>query len=102
YGMVLAGMSQYAKDIGMLTSSGIVTAMMSDASDGIMDGMAAGVQVGMGSGMMGSSMRPDVGTAGLAAAMATFIDSSANKSGLSTTDVAALIAQLKTTDGHMH
>ncbi|HJV63787.1 MAG TPA: hypothetical protein VJ743_22760, partial [Albitalea sp.] len=47
YGMVLAGMSQYAKDIGMLTSSGIVTAMMSDASDGIMDGMAAGVQVGM-------------------------------------------------------
>ncbi len=39
YGMAIAAMSQYAMSIGMPHSSGIVTAMMDDASDGVMDGM---------------------------------------------------------------
>ncbi len=38
YGMAMAAMSQYAKGQGMSASSAIVTAMMNDASDGMMDG----------------------------------------------------------------
>lgn len=49
HGMAMAAMSQYAKNIGMPHSSGMVTAMMNDASDGRMDGMMTGQ-----SGMMGS------------------------------------------------
>jgi hypothetical protein len=41
YGMALAGMSQEAYQLPMPNSSGIVTAMMDDASDGKMDGMMA-------------------------------------------------------------
>ena len=46
YGMVLAAMSQYAH-IGMPISSGMVTAMMNDASDGVMNGMMGGAQIMM-------------------------------------------------------
>jgi len=35
YGMTIGAMSQYAKNVGMPYSSGIVTAMMNDSSDGV-------------------------------------------------------------------
>jgi hypothetical protein len=48
YGMSIAAMSQYAKTQGMTTSSsGMVTAMMNDASDGVMDGMMGGMMADM-------------------------------------------------------
>jgi hypothetical protein len=87
----------------MTTSSGLVTAMMNDAADGVMDGKADGIRVDMGGGMMGGTMmQPDAGTAGLATAMTTFMSSGANKSGVTATNMAALMGQLMTTDGHMH
>jgi len=58
HGMSIAAMSQYAKTIRMtMSSSGMVTAMMKDASDGTMNGMMGGTSItmgGMGGGMMGS------------------------------------------------
>ena len=43
HGMSIAAMSQYAKTIRMtMSSSGMVTAMMKDASDGTMNGMMGG------------------------------------------------------------
>lgn len=96
YGMVLGAMSQSAKGAGMPASSGFVTAMMNDASDGFMDGRAAGSQIGMGGGMMaGSMMQPDAGRNGLATAMADFINSSQNRSGVGAANMAALMQQLR-------
>jgi hypothetical protein len=113
YGMTLAAMSQYAKSAGLPTSSSVVTAMMNDASDGIMDGRMAGNQIAMGGGMMSGGMMSggtptngmmsaDAGRAGLAAAMAGFMNSSANKSGLTMADMAALMQQMQGSDGRMH
>ena len=103
YGMTLAAMSQYAKNLGMTLPSGIVTAMMIDASDAIMDGRAAGSPIGMGGGMMsGSMMRPDAGTVGLATAMADFMNSGFNKSGLTAASMTALMQQMRNSDGRMH
>ena len=48
YGMTLAAMSQEAYNLAMPNSSGIVTAMMNDASDGKMDGMMGSTQISMG------------------------------------------------------
>ena len=60
YGMMLAAMSQAAHDLGMTTSSSaMVTAMLDDASDGIMDGRMSGTAInmnGMGGMMGGGSM----------------------------------------------
>ncbi len=111
YGMTLAAMSQYAKDMGMAISSGMVTSMMSDSSDGRMDGVMTG-QGGMGSGMMGSNqiemgggmmagtvMPADAGTKGLADAMAQFINSPMNRSGLTMQDMQNLISKLTTSNG---
>lgn len=102
YGMTLAGMSQYAKTLGMSTSSALVTAMMNDAADGMMDGTAAGtpIQMGMGGMMGGSSMLPaSAGSSSLAAAMSSYMNSSANLSGLTANDMAALIQRLTTSSG---
>jgi hypothetical protein len=102
YGITLAGMSQYAKTAGMTTSSALVTAMMNDASDGMMDGSAGGapIQMGMGGMMGGSSMMPSTaGSGGLAGAMTTYMNSGANMSGLTATDMAALIQRLTTSTG---
>jgi hypothetical protein len=52
YGMTLAAMSQYAKGLNMANSSAMVTAMMGDAFDGIMDGMHGGTQISMSMGGM--------------------------------------------------
>jgi len=103
YGMAIAAMSQYAKGQGMAASSALVTAMMNDASDGVMNGKmgANPVSMSMG-GMMGSTMMPsNAGTSGLGAAMQAFANSAQNRSGVTATMVASLIAQLNTTSGQL-
>jgi hypothetical protein len=119
YGMTLAAMSQYAKGAGMTSSSGFVTAMMNDASDGVIDGKASGTPVTMGGGMatggtattgggmMGTGttgsgmMQSDAGRTGLATAMTDFMNSSLNKSGVSPTNMMTLTQQLRTSGGQM-
>ncbi len=109
YGMTIGAMSQYAKNIGMPHSSGMVTAMMNDASDGRMNGMMTGqggmmgnFQIEMGGGMMGGTMMPaDAGTRGLADAIAQFINSPMNKSGLTAQDMQGLINKLATSNGQL-
>ncbi|WP_248358051.1 hypothetical protein [Anaeromyxobacter oryzae] len=104
YGMSIAAMSEYAKTIGMTTSSsGIVTAMMNDASDGIMDGMMGSTAVsmaGMG-GMMGGTMQPSAGTSSLSTAMSAFIGSAMNRSGVQLADMQALMNQLAGSNGQL-
>lgn len=102
YGMALAAMSQYAKTVGMTSSSGIVTAMMNDAADGILDGRSGGSEVSMGGGMMGGSMmQPDAGRNGLATAMAEFSNSALNKSGVPASSMLSLAQQLRNGTGHL-
>ncbi len=105
YGIALAAMSQYAKNIGMTNSSDIITLMMNDASDGIMNGKMGSTSipmVGMVGGMMGGSgtmMPSTAGTSGLATAMTAFMGSTMNKSGLTATDMQTLINQLNSSNG---
>ena len=72
-----------------MTTSGMVTAMMNDASDGILDGM-------MGDGTM---MQANAGTTGLSTAMGTFIGSAMNRSGVTASDMQALMNKLSTSTG---
>lgn len=103
YGMTVAAMSQYAKNAGMQFSSGIVTAMMNDASDGHMNGMMGNSPVPMGGGMMGggmgSMMQSNAGTSGLAGAMTQFMNSQMNKSGLTPQDMQSLMNKLTSSSG---
>lgn len=103
YGMTLAAMSQYAKTLNMANSSAMVTAMMGDAADGVMDGKESGSQISMAmGGMMGSSMMaPTAGTSGLGAAMTSFMNSAANASGITATEMAALIQKLAHSGGRI-
>ncbi len=103
YGMTLAAMSQYAKTLNMAVSSTLVTAMMNDASDGMMDGKKGSTAISMAmGGMMGNSMMAaTAGKSGLASAMTTFMSSAANASGLSAADMAALMLKLNTTNGQI-
>jgi hypothetical protein len=95
YGMAIAAMSQSAKDMGMTSSSSMVTSMMSDASDGVMNGLMGSSPIMMGGMMTGSSMMTTTaGTSGLASAMATFISSTMNKSGVTATDMQTLMDHL--------
>lgn len=102
YGMCIAAMSEYARSIGMTTSSsGIVTAMMKDASDGVMNGMMGATAIsmaGMG-GMMGGTMQPTSGTSGLATAMSQFVGSTMNRSGVPMSDMQALADRLSSSGG---
>jgi hypothetical protein len=105
YGMSIAAMSQYAKSIGMsVSSSGVVTAMMKDASDGLMNGMMGSTSIamgGMGGGMMGGGtmMQSTAGTTGLAAAMTTFVGSSMNRSGVPASVMQPLVDKLAASTG---
>jgi hypothetical protein len=106
YGMAIAAMSQYAGTLGMPFSSGMITAMMDDATDGVMNGMMGSTPISMngmgGGGMMMGNMQSTAGTSGLATAMTTFINNaSVNKSGVSETDMNALITQLNTSTGQL-
>jgi hypothetical protein len=105
YGIAVAAMSEYAHTISMTDPAALVTAMMQDASDGVMNGMVGSTQITMGGmmggGMMGGGtmMQSTAGTSGLATAMSTFMGSAANQSGLSATDMQALIDTLAASDG---
>jgi hypothetical protein len=102
YGMANAAMSQYAKTIGMPHSSGFVTAMMDDASDGVMDGKMGTAPVTMGGGMMGGTMmQTAAGTTGIATAMTAFVGSAMNKSGVTMTDMEALVHKLNGSNGQI-
>ncbi len=83
YGMTLAAMSKYAQTLGLSASSTMVTAMMNDATDGILDGKAGAMPVQMG-GMAGGMMPATAGTTGMGAAMNAFMTSTQNKSGVTT------------------
>jgi hypothetical protein len=97
YGMTIAAISQSAKDMGMSSSSSMVTSMMNDATDGVMNGLMGSTPIMMG-GMMGGSsmMTTTAGTSGLATEMATFITSSMNMSGVTATNMQALMNKLTT------
>ncbi len=104
YGMAMAAMMENARMLGMPSSSGMVTAMMSDASDGVMNGMMSGNrQVAMGGGMSmmggGTMMQANMGTSGMVSAMTAFINSNMNKSGLTVTDMQSLMNRLGTSSG---
>jgi hypothetical protein len=106
YGMTIAAISQEASTLGMPHSSGMVTAMMKDASDGIMDGKMGSTMISMsgmgGGGMMMGNMQSTAGTSGLATALSTFINNvTVNKSGLTTadTDLQTLITKLNGSNG---
>jgi len=100
YGMAISAMSQTAKNIGMSFSSGMVTAMMSDASDGRMNGMMGTSSIQMGGGMMsGTMMSYNVATSGMAAAMSQFIQSPMNKSGVTLADMQSLMNKLTASNG---
>ncbi len=103
YGMTLAAMSQYAENLNMSVSSTMVTAMMSDAADGVMNGMRGSTPISMSMGGMmgGGNMSPAAGAGGLAAAMTSFMNSSANASGMTAADMAALIQKLANCDGRI-
>jgi len=97
YGMAIAAMSQSAKDMGMTSSSSMVTAMINDASDGVMNGLMGSTPVMMGGMMAGSSMMTTTaGTSGLATEMATFMTSTLNKSGVTAGDMTELMNKLTT------
>lgn len=101
YGVTLAAMSQYAKALNMANTSALVTSMMSDASDGMMDGRkgANPISMTMG-GMMGTSMMAaTAGTSGLATAMTNFVMSPANMSGLTAADIAPLVQKVSSSSG---
>jgi len=108
YGMSIAAMSQYAHTVGMtVSSSGMVTAMMDDASDGVMNGKTGSTPIdmagmgGMGSGMMGGGtmMSTTSGTSGLGSAMSEFVGSSMNRSGVPMSEMQPLIAKLTSSSG---
>jgi hypothetical protein len=103
YGMTLAAMSQYARTLNMSVSSALVTAMMNDASDGVMDGKRGGTQISMSmGGMMGTAMMAsNSGTGSLATAMAVFMNSSVNLSGLTLGDMAGLMQKLNNSNGRI-
>jgi hypothetical protein len=103
YGMTIAAISQEASTLGMPHSSGMVTAMMKDTSDGIMDGKMGGTFISMngmgGGGMMMGNMQSAAGTSGLATAMNAFIVSAQNKSGPTSVDTNALMTKLNVSSG---
>lgn len=103
YGMTLAAMSQYAKTLDLPVSSAIVTAMMRDASDGLMDGRMGAAQISMPmGGMMGTRMMAVTsGTSSLAASMSEFLNSASNVSGVTFPEMAALIEKLARSNGQI-
>lgn len=101
YGMTLAAMSQYAASVNMPVSSAMVALMVNDASDGVMDGMHAAGRIFMPmGGMTGSgTMAATAGTFGMSTAMAQFMASAANVSGLTPADMAVLMQRLAGSSG---
>jgi hypothetical protein len=101
YGMTLAAMSQQARAQGMSSSSAMVTAMMNDASDSVMDGRMSGGGVMMGGMGTGTMMPTNAGTSGMASAMSTFMASAQNRSGVTAATMQQLMNQLNASNGQM-
>ncbi len=103
YGMTLAAMSHYALSQNRVNSSSMVTAMMNDASDGVMDGKHGTDHISMPMhGMMGGGrMAATAGTSGLATAMTDFMNSAANASGTTAAHMTELLHKLAHSDGHL-
>jgi hypothetical protein len=101
YGMALGAMSQYAQTQGMSSSSAMVTAMMSDATDGVMDGMMSGSAVMMGGMNMSMALPSTAATTGLATAMSAFVNSGQNHSGVAVATLQPLMNQLNGSNGQM-
>ena len=81
----------------MTSSSSMVTAMVNDASDGVMNGLMGSTPVMMGGMMAGSSMMiTTAGTSDLATEMAGFIVSAMNVSGVTLTDMQTLVDKFTT------
>jgi hypothetical protein len=100
-GAVIGAMSQYAGGLTMPMSYSFVTAMMDDATDGMMNGKVNGSPIAMSMGtMMGPTMmQSNAATSGLATAMSSFMGSAANRSGASAGDVTPLIQKLNSSSG---
>jgi hypothetical protein len=103
YGMTLAAMSKYAQSQGMSSSSAMMTLLMNDAADGVMDGRngAGQISMSMGGMMGGGMMSPAAGTSGLSGAMTGFMNSSMNASGMTSADMNALIQKLANSNGQL-
>lgn len=101
HGIVLAGLSRLAMDQGMTASSPMVTAMTSDAADGVMDGRTSGMAVVMGGAGTGTPMPATMGTAGLATAINAFASSAQNRSGVAAATLQTLVSQLNGSNGQM-
>lgn len=104
YGMTIAAISKYANSLGMPVSSALVTAMMNDASDGVMNGKNGSSQIAMAmSGMMGGmgNMTATAGTSSLATAITSFIGSGANVSGLTSSNMTTIINKLNASNGQI-
>jgi hypothetical protein len=103
YGMTLAAMSKYAQSQGMSSSSAMVTLLMNDAADGVMNGRngAGHIPMSMGGMMGGGMMSPTAGTSGLAGAMTGFMNSNMNASGMTPAAMASLIQMLTTSSGQL-
>ena len=85
----------------------MVTAMLDDAADGVMDGMMGTVAIdmnGMGGMMSGGSMMSTTGTTQLMTAMSDFINGPMNHSGVTSfAEMQALMdrmTQFMNTGGH--
>jgi len=98
YGMALAAISQSAQTLGMTSSSAMVTALMNDASDGVMDGKMGSSSVMMGGMAVTTALPATAGTSDLSAAMYAFMISARNKSGVTT---ATLVTKLNGATGQM-
>jgi hypothetical protein len=92
-----------SKSLNMPYSSAVITAMMSDAADGMMGGKRNGAPISMGmAGMMGSGMMAfNAGTSSLATAMTDFMNSPANASGLRISDMTQLMQKLNASSGRL-
>jgi len=106
YGIAVAAMSEFAHAISLTDPAALITDMMQDASDGVMNGMMGSTQITMGGmmggGMMGGGgtmMQSTAGTSGLSTAMTTFMGSAANQSGLSAANMQTLIDTLAASNG---
>jgi IPT/TIG domain-containing protein len=80
-GAVVAGMAQLADGAGVSTTA-LIRALASDASDAHLDGLSFGVPVPLGAG----ALSPSAGTADLALAIADFLAGPRNASGLTAAD----------------
>ena len=85
--MSLAAIFPFALSKGISNTSSLVSAMMRDATDGTMDGKAGSTFIQMNKGGMMGPMASNAGTVGLGSATDTFMNSGANKSGLTAVDI---------------